>query len=439
MDWLYRDDSPEIFPTTQTGSQIVSWWTQKNGRSTYVHVTNTAEGDPSAEGDDDDCDDEELGAAGGDATQYVHVEILGEDCNEILNFCDVYTPEDSHIYDLDNLVSNAGQNIGSAGLDGKEGTIVITATSECAEAGPIFPLDKHNFFAATTRVIDSIETDYGFNCYARHADDTDSSTDTNGCNGAVLEDLGPGSSGDDADTEVDTLEKDFNVFTESALGANDAVAGGDIILMNFSDNNNDVTYTTSPGFTFYANPVIFDYKEGGSSCPDFTACFLRTGIDFNLPADKEFVLAPPTEDCSTPGDEDGNGFADCDDSACDSDPSCENGDEECSDGEDNDADGSTDCADAGCAGAAAGPGGELCEPAGETSCDDGADNDGDGDADGDDADCAVAGDDDDDDDDDSGGCSLVANASAGTAAVNVLLPMMVFGLVFGLRRIRRRK
>ncbi|NIP32176.1 MAG: hypothetical protein GTO02_03605, partial [Candidatus Dadabacteria bacterium] len=88
MDWLYRDDSPDIFPTTQTGSQIVSWWTLKSGRSTYVHVTNTAEEDPS---DASGCD-EGVSDAVDNATQYVHVEVLGEDCTEIINFCDVYTP-----------------------------------------------------------------------------------------------------------------------------------------------------------------------------------------------------------------------------------------------------------------------------------------------------------------------------------------------------------
>ena len=57
-------------------------------------------------------------------------------------------------------------------------------------------------------------------------------------------------------------------------------------------------------------------------------------------------LAP--EDCATPGDEDGNGLADCADPACAAEPDCQEAGN-CGDNVDNDQDGATDCADADCA------------------------------------------------------------------------------------------
>jgi len=138
----------------------------------------------------------------------------------------------------------------------------------------------------------------------------------------------------------------------------------------------------------------------------------------------------PEEDCSTVGDEDGDGVADCDDPDClrdecganglrctssgtctcpggstetrcgDSfdddcdglvdcaDPDCAavgvcGAEADCTDGTDDDSDGVTDCADPGCAGAG------FCE-ATETLCGDGEDNDGDGLTDCEDTNCYLA-------------------------------------------------
>ena len=430
MDWFYRDDSPEIFPTTQTGSQITTWWSQTDGNSTYIHVTNTAEDDPNC---DDDSDE---------STQYVHVVVLDESCNELINFCDVYTPEDSHIYDLDAIVTNAGNPQGSSALDGKEGIFVLTATTDCTQNPVLYPVDEHNFFAATVRVINDLDTDYGFNAYARaFGGDT---TGSNACDGGGLDNIGT------AGSNLVTLEKDFNTVTQTTAptddglgqagagvaGSNDAVAAGDIILMNYTDDydfTGNSSYRPLAAITNYNAPVMYDHKELDASCPAFSGCFTHVGINLNLPTDTTFDIAPPAEDCAVEGDEDGDGAADCADSDCIGAAPCESGDQ-CADGADNDGVNGTDCADPGCDGAA-GTGG-TCEAGTETTCDDDFDNDGDGLTDGDDPDCQTTGDD--DDDDDSGGCSLVGSSSAGTAAVNVLLPMMVFGLGFGLRRMRRR-
>lgn len=86
------------------------------------------------------------------------------------------------------------------------------------------------------------------------------------------------------------------------------------------------------------------------------------------------------EDCSAPGDEDGNNVADCADAACSSVPACQPAAEDCNNGTDDDGDGAVDCADLNCATA------EVCD--GE-DCTDGADNDGDGASDCDDEDCAA--------------------------------------------------
>ncbi|MCB9508437.1 MAG: hypothetical protein H6697_12340, partial [Myxococcales bacterium] len=90
------------------------------------------------------------------------------------------------------------------------------------------------------------------------------------------------------------------------------------------------------------------------------------------------------EDCATPGDEDDNGLADCDDPVCAGLPACDEPGPEalCDDGVDNDEDGDTDCADADCAAA------PVCGADAEIACADDIDNDGDGDTDCADEDCA---------------------------------------------------
>ena len=77
------------------------------------------------------------------------------------------------------------------------------------------------------------------------------------------------------------------------------------------------------------------------------------GADWMLSLSETSVVSP-AEDCLTPGDEDGDGLADCADTDCDgltgpSGETCEFGTENnCTDGFDNDADGDTDCDDPDC-------------------------------------------------------------------------------------------
>lgn len=144
MDWMHVDftnfDAPT--PTNQDGSQIVTWWTQKGGRNTFVQLTND------------------------DGFTWVHVRMLDENCVEIRNFCDFYTPADTHVYDFGDLITNEGDTPDDNVLQGHEGFLTITAVDECPS--PDQAID-YNFLAATVQVVDELDYAYGFNAYHRRA------------------------------------------------------------------------------------------------------------------------------------------------------------------------------------------------------------------------------------------------------------------------------
>lgn len=143
MDWMHVDFT-HIFqptPTNEDGAQIVTWWTQKGGRNTFVQLTN----------------------AGFDF-QWVHARILDENCVEIRNFCDFYTPADTHVYDLGDLITNDGGTPDDNVLQGHEGFLTITAVDECPS--PDQAVD-YNFLAATVQIVDELDYAYGFNAYHR--------------------------------------------------------------------------------------------------------------------------------------------------------------------------------------------------------------------------------------------------------------------------------
>jgi hypothetical protein len=142
MDWMHVDFTPffQPTPTNEDGAQIVTWWTQKNGRNTYVQLTN----------------DFPVGTA-------VHVVMLDENCIEVKNFCDFYTGFDTHVYDLGDLVTNDGQTPSDGPLQDHEGLMTITAVDECPSPG--LAID-HNALAATVQIQSDID-EYGFNAYHR--------------------------------------------------------------------------------------------------------------------------------------------------------------------------------------------------------------------------------------------------------------------------------
>jgi hypothetical protein len=144
MDWMHVDftnfDQPT--PTNETGSQAVTWWTQKGGRNTFVQLTNA------------------------DFSTWVHVRMLDENCVEIRNFCDFYTPGDTHVYDFGDLITNNGDTPDDNVLQGHEGFLTITAVDDCPSPDVAI---EHNGLAATIQVIDDIEYSYGYNANHRWA------------------------------------------------------------------------------------------------------------------------------------------------------------------------------------------------------------------------------------------------------------------------------
>ncbi|MGE0368047.1 MAG: hypothetical protein AB7I96_01295 [Candidatus Dadabacteria bacterium] len=143
MDWMHVDftDLFQPFPTNTYGAQIVSWWTQAEGRTTVLQVTNAF---PEAIA--------------------VHVRVLGADCQELTNFCDFYTGGDTHAYDFSDLITNDGVLANDGVLQGREGFLVVTAVDDCPSSDVAV---DYNGLAATTYVVDSQGYEYGFNPYHR--------------------------------------------------------------------------------------------------------------------------------------------------------------------------------------------------------------------------------------------------------------------------------
>ncbi len=153
LDWMHNNDDFAPFfpffnanptPTTDSGSQLVTWWTQADSRNTSVQVTNSNVND----------------------SINVHVRILDANCVEIRNFCDAYTPGDTHVYDLGNLVSNAGAPIADENLQGKEGILVVTSVNGCPNPDEAI---EHDYLTGQTVIVDSQDYMYGVNMYARQA------------------------------------------------------------------------------------------------------------------------------------------------------------------------------------------------------------------------------------------------------------------------------
>jgi hypothetical protein len=100
------------------------------------------------------------------------------------------------------------------------------------------------------------------------------------------------------------------------------VAAADLVLMSISDSYGP-PYSAVAGFADYS-PEVFDDVENVESCTDFSACFIRLGIDEALPISEEFTPPPPpAEDvCDDGVDNDGDGLVDCNDADCAGDPAC---------------------------------------------------------------------------------------------------------------------
>jgi hypothetical protein len=377
LDWLYNDAS--FLNTNLVGSQLISWWSQKNGRNTLLQVTNTNDG-PIGVGD-----------------VAVHVQILREDCVEIRDFCDFYTFNDTHVYDFSDIISNFGQDISDLNIQGREGTVVITPVSECV-LGSSFPAIGHNFFQGNLTLTDPNNVDYGTNVYARFAETNTTQFECltlSGDPGCEFETIVPSSS---------TLLKDFNV-----VGAN--VAAADLVFLQFADLFGPA-YKAVPAFSQFGPFVVTNAAEEPESCTPIIACFARLGIDDALPISEDFPgVGSPSPTPPTPCDSD----ADCTvtGEVCNGEVAgtCSTTttttcflDSECPTGET-------------CTGEVFGTCGAPPTPIPTTTPTPTPDGDGGGGG---------------------GGCAIAGPVSLGTAMANVILPLIPVAFAFGLGALRRR-
>ncbi|MEM7263050.1 MAG: dockerin type I domain-containing protein [Planctomycetota bacterium] len=127
------------------------------------------------------------------------------------------------------------------------------------------------------------------------------------------------------------------------------------------------TYTATVGDAESTVELKFESGLVGSGQPVENNVTVDGASLLPVQGSSEVVLAPPPppEDCTTPGDEDGDGDADCADSDCVGIAPCEATEMSCDDGIDNDADGLTDMDDEDCQAPPSG-GFDLALTAGET-------------------------------------------------------------------------
>ena len=467
LDWLYDDRQPNL-ETNMVGTQLVSWWTRKDGRNTILQATNT--------NPDTTVVNTVSGALEGNVT--VHVQILGEDCLELRNFCDTYTPLDTVVYDFSNMVSNVGQTINVGNLAEREGIVVITPVDTCAIAAPpTFDAVSWNFLQGNVRIInEGQDWEYGSNVRARTASPAQPYMSSGAPDRNFVFDYYSAVQGDpcvDDGCVAESLFKDFN-----SVGTN---PGSDLVLMSFGDYGLCGSSPTGDSFcamgkavqqggalgtpgVYSAGPLasatqfgpfaIFDDAENPESCPQVFGCFLRIGVDEGIPSTDDVIPVPPPAECLIDPE---TGFpVDCSDPLCKPLDGCENPNfppdgSLCTDGVDNDGVDGIDCADFGCDGFIVNSEtGVQCESSGEISCTDEFDNDNNGFTD-----CGLLGGDpdpncvaigacggsDDGGDGGDGGCTVAAGPVSGTSsAANFLLPLLPLAGVFAVRRmIRRRK
>jgi hypothetical protein len=289
IDWLYND----LFylNTTLSGTQLITWWSQVDSRNTYIQVANTVSGICSFSGTacatSADCPNTDpftntcIGAA------YLEVKILDESCNELTNFCDPYTPFDTHVYNLGDLVDNNGNNRNDAVLQGHEGVFVVTPVDNCDDENAI----AWNFLTGNLRLIDEgNDTDYGTNVYTREAVYFQTFE-----NSLVFEPGDPCIAGtvleDDDDTPLCSLVLSQPSQLKQNFSEVGVAAASDLVFISFTDDFGP-PYGIVPGKTAFAPDDFCDDAEKCDSCPGFTACFARYGLDDEIPISEDF--APPT-------------------------------------------------------------------------------------------------------------------------------------------------
>lgn len=250
MDWQHVDFTSFFSPTptNETGSQIVSWWTQKDGRNTYLQVTNAIN---------------ETGT-------WVHVHIFDENCVEIRNFCDFYTEFDTHVYNFGDIISNIGVDEADANLQGKEGFVTVTAVDNCPTPGQA---QEHDYLAGNTFIKSVAESDYmyGFATYHREGvcfDITTSTTVNLVQNGSFQNgpNFGPWSLGQGNSSGISEANISVGTVPIPAASGPDADNPNSNLFMGFAVSSSDLGATSPPyqggPFSELARPRLVQSAQG---------------------------------------------------------------------------------------------------------------------------------------------------------------------------------
>jgi len=244
-----------------------SGWSEKGNRNTELQITNHSLSQSVS----------------------VHVQVFDENCIEIRDFCDQYTPLDTHTYDFSSIVTNTGVNISSVNLSGNEGFVTVTPNVNCGTDTRVI---SFRYLSGDLRITDSTYGfQYGTRAWARDADTATSCTaSTSGSK--ILTGAG--------NCRLKPLLPDefTQVFSKSP---NADQSRSDLIFITLNDNYSPSGYTPIGGNTILS-PTIFNDLEESLSCANRNACYLRLGINGSI-KDSDVPLPPQGSPCdsSAPG------------------------------------------------------------------------------------------------------------------------------------------
>ncbi|MCI0525887.1 MAG: hypothetical protein L0Y56_00335 [Nitrospira sp.] len=312
IDWLWTEESDEH--TDKLGSQLLTWWSQKNFRNTYIQVTNTIGFCAFNHGiifpgfacyTVADCVEEEIVPPGDprftcDGVN-LEVKFLDEDCVEITNFCDPYTPGDTHVYNLGDLIDNNGIPRNDAVLQTHEGIFVVTPVNNCEEEAAI----SWNFLDGNMRLFDfGNDIDYGTNVSARQAED--GGIFDFECSVPGTQVTGDGFNDCEYDeNNPEQLKHNFFELPTSPAAASDLVLISiiddfDALSADFRCFGGLCPYGVVPGNPVYTPDDFCGGNENCDSCPPFTGCFVRKGLNDEFPISEDFSPPTPTPVPATP-------------------------------------------------------------------------------------------------------------------------------------------
>lgn len=231
-------------------SQLVIPYDERSFRHTHVQVTNTSL----------------------DTDVTVHLQLLDANGCEELNKFDTFTPNDTHVYSLDSLVSNS--TFTDLGLSGEDrsgyGILVITPVADGLADPAAIAFNNLHGTVSIFQVGKSIENEYRFNAPGRLAVDAA---------GNPLED----------GTRLDGVVAGLEEATPGQLlyhyndGGFDVTA--DLILFAISDNYfGGADYIPGSGTSASYRSTVFDNEEVDLSCGSISVeCIDIVGINSNLP------------------------------------------------------------------------------------------------------------------------------------------------------------